>query len=156
MSAETINQNKTMKNTIKTFEKYACLIGGIILAAALLFTFVSPDSKAVERAQAAGGAVITFNSFSDSSEVVGSTTASQLLLATSSSRQYAVIGNNSTSSTMFLGMTGGGAAVVNKGVMISAGASYEITGDNLYTGAIYVITRTNGGAVGSTTIAAKQ
>lgn len=155
MSAEkTINLNKNMQK-ISTFEKFGVLTASIILGAVLLFSFMSSAGH-VERANAAGGPVISFSAFSDSTEVVGSTTASQLLLATSSSRQYAIIGNNSTSSTMFLGMTGGGAAVVNKGVMISAGASYEITGDNLYTGAIYVITRTNGGAVGSTTVAAKQ
>ena len=125
----------------------------ILLVAVFGLNLISQNAQI---AFGAGNQNTQFSAFSDSTQVVGSTTASQLLLATSSSRQYAVIGNNSTSSTMFLGMTGGGAAVVNTGVMIPAGGTYEIRDVNLYTGGIYVITRTNGGGVGSTTVAARQ
>ncbi len=106
-----------------------------------------------EKALGAGGQNTFIDKFTDSTEVLASTTASTLLLATSTSRQYAIIGNNSASSTIYLSLTGGGAAVVNKGVMLVAGASYEIKDSNLYTGAIYVITKTN---IASTTVAAKQ
>lgn len=141
-----------MKNPIKSIINILAIIAIFSFITILVFKPVP-----VEKAAGAGAYNTIIFSMNTETEVVGSTTASQLLLATSSgSRQYVFIGNNSTSSTMYLGMSGGGAAVVNKGVMIPANTTYELRDVNLYQGAIYVITRTNGGAVGSTTVAARQ
>lgn len=89
---------------------------------------------------------------STSTEVL-TTTSSTLVLATSTARTYANIGNNSSNSYIFLSLTGGGAAVVNKGVRLAPGEKYEINALNLYIGSIYAIASSTSA---STTVMAAQ
>ena len=78
-----------------------------------------------------------------STEVLVASTTSTLVLATSTARTYAIIGNNSTTNSLFLSLTGGGAAVVNRGIKLLPGEKYEINALNLYIGAIYAIASTS-------------
>lgn len=71
-------------------------------------------------------------------------TSSTVVAAVNTGRQYLVIVNDG-SFPVYLGL--GATAVANKGVRLNAnGGSYEITLDNLFTGAV------NGIAVGGTSI----
>lgn len=129
-----------------------CLIS-VFLILSIGITLI--NNKPVTKTPSAGygiqGDLIT--RMNTSTEVLASSTASTLILATSTARTYAIIGNNSATASLFLSLTGGGAAVVNKGVKLLPGEKYEINALNLYIGAIYAIASSTSA---STTVMAAQ
>ena len=61
------------------------------------------------------------------------------VLASNASRKYALFVNN-TAATIYLKL--GAAAVVNQGIQLGPNDRYEITSDNLFTGAVHAIKST--------------
>lgn len=118
------------QGTIATIIITALLVAGGMYALELRSTMTQQPQQALG----------DLNRFTDAptNTKIACTTSSTLVVATSTGRQYVAIINDEATNPVYLGL--GRAAVGSNGIRLNAnGGSFEITQENLFTGAIYCI-----------------